>query len=73
MHLIIPTGTKVVSRHDRRVGFVVHAPASLDGLYRSRRTKSTVVRANGRGFGGSTGGRVIPALFWQLRLQSVRR
>jgi hypothetical protein len=33
------------------VGFVVHAPASLDGLYRCRRTKSTVVRANGRGFG----------------------
>lgn len=36
MHLIIPTGTKVVSRHDRRVGFVVHAPASLDNLYRVR-------------------------------------
>jgi len=39
MHLIIPSGTKVVSRHDRRVGFVVHAPASLDGLYRCRRKK----------------------------------
>jgi len=36
MHLIIPTGTKVVSRHDRRVGSVVHAPASLDNLYRVR-------------------------------------
>ena len=36
MHLIIPTGTKVVSRHDRRVGSVVHAPASLDNLYRGR-------------------------------------
>jgi hypothetical protein len=36
MHLIIPTGTKVVSRHDHRVGFVVHAPASLDSVYRVR-------------------------------------
>jgi len=36
MHLIIPTGTKVVSRHDRRLGSVVHAPASLDNLYRVR-------------------------------------
>jgi len=36
MHLIIPTGTKVVSRHDRRVGSVVHVPASLDNLYRVR-------------------------------------
>ena len=36
MHLVIPTGTKVVSRHDRRVGFIVHAPASFDNAYRVR-------------------------------------
>ncbi len=35
-HLIIPTGTKVVSRHDRRVGVVVHAPATLENAYRVR-------------------------------------
>lgn len=36
MHIRIPTGTKVVSRHDRRVGFVVHAPTSIDNTYRVR-------------------------------------
>jgi hypothetical protein len=33
-HLIIPTGSKVVTRHDRRVGVVVHAPATLENAYR---------------------------------------
>jgi len=35
-HLIIPKGTKVVSRHDRRVGLIVHAPAALENAYRVR-------------------------------------
>jgi predicted nucleotidyltransferase len=35
-HLIIPKGTKVVSRHDRRVGVIVHAPATLENAYRVR-------------------------------------
>src|SRR5947199_6553 len=35
-HFIIPTGTKVVSRHYRRVGIVVHAPAAMENAYRVR-------------------------------------
>lgn len=35
-HLIIPKGTKVVSRHDRRVGVVIHTPATLEYAYRVR-------------------------------------
>jgi uncharacterized protein len=36
IHLVIPVGTKVVSRLDRRVGFVVHTPTDPDHKYRVR-------------------------------------
>jgi uncharacterized protein len=36
VHIIIPSGTKVVSRPDGRVGVVVHAPSSPDHAYRVR-------------------------------------
>ena len=36
IHLVIPTGTKVVTRHGRRVGVVVHAPIALEDAYRVR-------------------------------------
>lgn len=36
VHLVIPTGTKVVSRRDRRVGVVVHAPDAPENGYRVR-------------------------------------
>lgn len=35
-HLVVPTGTKVITRRDRRVGLVVHTPASLENAYRVR-------------------------------------
>ena len=38
IHLIIPAGTKVISRADSRVGVVVHSPASLGHAYRVRYT-----------------------------------
>jgi len=36
IHLVIPAGTKVVTRIDGRVGVVVHAPAALEHAYRVR-------------------------------------
>lgn len=41
IHLIIPAGTKVVSRTDGRVGVVVHSPASLEHTYRVRFAEGT--------------------------------
>ena len=35
-HLIIPTGTKIISRHDRRVGVIVHSSATIENPYRVR-------------------------------------
>lgn len=35
-HLVIPVGTKVLTRRDQRVGVVVHSPASLEYAYRIR-------------------------------------
>jgi hypothetical protein len=36
LHLVIPTGTKVLTRADGRVGIVVHAPAAPEHGYRVR-------------------------------------
>ena len=36
IHLVLPTGTKVVTRHRRRVGVVVDAPSALEDAYRVR-------------------------------------
>jgi hypothetical protein len=36
LHLVIPVGTKVLTRSDRRVGIVVHSPAALEHSYRVR-------------------------------------
>ena len=35
-HIVIPTGTRVVARTDGRLGFVVHAPDSVQQSYRVR-------------------------------------
>lgn len=38
LHLVIPTGTKVLIRHDNRVGVVVYTPSSPEHSYRVRFT-----------------------------------